>query len=51
MWQKAMEGDVPSAIAVVRVIMARCRLPGLDGPGLPEVAEAKPRTLVAPPLV
>ena len=24
MWQKAMEGDVPSAMAVVRVIMSRC---------------------------
>jgi len=27
-WQKAMDGDVPSAMAVVRVIMARCRLLG-----------------------
>src|SRR5664280_423572 len=34
MWQKAMEGDVPSAIAVVRCIMSLCRLRGLHGPGL-----------------
>ena len=33
MWQKAMQGDVPSATAVVRVIMSRCPLLGLEGPG------------------
>jgi hypothetical protein len=48
MWHKAMEGDVPSAIAVVRVIMARCRLLGLDGPGLLS-GDLRPRTLVIPP--
>src|SRR5450631_3055470 len=30
MWQQAMDGDVLSAIAVVRCIIARCRLLGLD---------------------
>ena len=47
-WQRAMDGDVPSAIAVVRVIMARCRLLGLDGTGLPRADDPLPRTLVVP---
>jgi hypothetical protein len=50
MWQKAMDGDVPSAIAVVRVITSRCRLLGLDGPGLLRVEDQGPRTLVVPPV-
>jgi|ERR1019366_2231240 hypothetical protein len=49
MWQKAMDGDVPSAIAVVRVIMARCRLLGLEDPSVPRVEDPRPRTLVVPP--
>lgn len=49
-WQKAMDGDVPSAIAVLRVIMVRCRLLGLDGPGLLDEAQ-RPRTLVVPPVL
>jgi hypothetical protein len=48
-WQKAMAGDVPSAIAAVRCIMSRCRLLGLDGPGLLR-EEPQPRTLVVPPV-
>ena len=48
-WQKAMDGDVPSAIAVVRCIMARCRLLGLDATGLLAVEDVRPRTLVVPP--
>jgi hypothetical protein len=49
MWQKAMDGDVPSAIAVLRVIMSRCRLLGLDGPGLLRGGDdPRPRTLVVP---
>jgi cyanate lyase len=48
-WQKAMDGDVPSASAVVRVIMARCRLLGLDGPSLLNEAQ-RSRTLVVPPV-
>jgi hypothetical protein len=50
MWQKAMDGDVPSALAVVRCIMARCRLLGLDGPDLLEARDMRPRTLVVPPV-
>ena len=50
MWQKAMDGDVPSAMAVVRCIMSRCRLLGLDGPGLLRVEDPGPRTLVIPPV-
>jgi cyanate lyase len=50
MWQKAMDGDMPSAMAVLRVIMARCRLLGLDGPGLLRVEDSRPRTLVVPPV-
>ena len=49
-WQKAMEGDVPSAFAVVRCILARCRLLGLDGPGLLRAEESRPRTLVISPV-
>ena len=49
MWQKAMDGDVPSAIAVVRCIMARCRLLGLDGTGLLAIGDPRPKTLVVPP--
>jgi hypothetical protein len=49
MWQKAMDGDVPSAMAILRVIMARCRLLGLDGPGLLRGGDPGPRTLVVPP--
>ena len=48
-WQKAMDGDVPSAIAVVRCIMARCHLLGLDGPGLLGV-DPRPRTLLVLPV-
>ena len=50
MWQKAMDGDVPSAMAVVRCIMSRCRLLGLDGPGLLRAEVPRPRTLVVPPV-
>ena len=32
-WQRAMEGDVPSAAVAIRVIQERCRLLGLEGPG------------------
>jgi hypothetical protein len=49
-WQKAMDGDVQSAIAVVRCILARCRLLSLDGPGLLEAGDSRPRTLVVPPM-
>jgi hypothetical protein len=49
MWQRAMDGNVPSATAVVRCIMARCRLLGLDGPSLLGREDPRPRTLVVPP--
>jgi len=45
-----MDGDVPSATAVVRCIMATCRLLGLDGSGLLAVGDTRPRTLVIPPV-
>ena len=48
-WQKAMEGDVPSAAVVIRVVMARCRLLGLEGPGMPAIADPRSRTVVVPP--
>jgi hypothetical protein len=47
-WQKAMEGDVPSAMAAVRCIMARCHLLGLEGQAQIDF-EARPRTVVVPP--
>jgi transposase-like protein len=49
LWQKAMDGDVPSAIAVVRCIASRCRLLGLEGRGLLD-EDSRPRTLVVPPM-
>ena len=50
MWQGAMEGDVPSAIAAIRCIMSRCRLLGLEGSDLLQAADPTPRTLVVPPV-
>jgi hypothetical protein len=47
-WQKALEGDVPSAAVAMRVIMERCRLLGLEGKGLLGIDASKPRTLVVP---
>ena len=46
MWQKAMDGDAPSAIAVVRCIMSRRRLLGLEGPSMLRAGDPRPRTLV-----
>ena len=40
-WQKAMDGDVPSAIAAVRCIMSRCHLLGLEGSSAPSVTYGK----------
>ena len=31
LWAKAMEGDLPTVAAIVRMIQARCRLYGLIG--------------------
>jgi hypothetical protein len=50
LWRKAMDGDVPSAIAVVRCIMSRCRLLGLEGPAMLRAEVPRPRTLVVPPV-
>jgi hypothetical protein len=51
-WDKAMAGDVPSVMAARRVIMARCRLLGLDGPGTERpgkrVVDIRSRTVVIP---
>ena len=49
LWQKAMDGDVPSVISATRIIMARCHLLGLEGPGLLGVVDPRPRTVVVPP--
>jgi hypothetical protein len=49
MWQGAMDGDVPSAIAAIRCIVSRCRLLGLEGSDL-TVEDSRPRTLVVPPV-
>jgi len=38
-----MAGDVPSVIAAARCIMARCRLLGLEGPGLLAVEHGQSR--------
>src|SRR5450759_455971 len=42
-WQKAMDGDVSFAAVAARIIMARCRLLGLEGQDQGQVDEARPR--------
>jgi hypothetical protein len=49
-WQKAMDGDVHAGSLAIRVIMARCRLLGLDGPSVLGVGGSKPQTVVVPPV-
>jgi hypothetical protein len=49
-WQRAMDGHIPSVHEAARCIMARCRLLGLDGPSLLGFEATKPRTVVVPPL-
>jgi hypothetical protein len=49
-WQKALARDVHAATVASRVIMTRCRLLGLEGPGLLSVDTAKPRTVVVRPV-
>jgi len=49
-WQRAMEGDVPSVHEAARCIMARCRLLGLDGPSVLGFEATKPRTVVVQPV-
>jgi hypothetical protein len=49
-WQRAMDGEVPSVHEAARCIMARCRLLGLDGPSLLGFEATKPRTVVVPPV-
>jgi len=47
LWAKAMEGDLPAAAVVVRIIQTRCRLYGLGGrppntrPSEPQVADVR----------
>ena len=50
LWPAAMAGDVPSVIAATRIIMARCHLLGLEGPGLLGVENPGSRTVVVPPV-
>ena len=49
-WQKAMAGDVHAGSLAIRVIMARCRLLGLEGPSVLGVGGSKPQTVVVPPV-
>lgn len=49
-WRRAMAGDVSAASVAIRVIMERCRLLGLEGPGALGVDHGNPRTLVVPPV-
>jgi hypothetical protein len=48
-WQKAMAGDVHAGSLAVRIIMARCRLLGLVGPGLLRAQDPRSRTVVVRP--
>jgi hypothetical protein len=50
LWPAAMEDDIHAASLVTRLIMARCRLLGLEGSGVLEVGGMQPRTLVVPPV-
>ena len=45
LWERAMQGNVPSVNAVVNIIINRSRLIGLDAN---QMAETKPHTLVVP---
>ena len=45
-WGRAMDGDVPAGQAAVRIIMARCKLLGLEG--LSTLTTDRPRTVVVP---
>ena len=49
-WPAAMAGDVTAVVAAARIIMARCRLLGLEGPTRLAVADPRPRTVVVPPV-
>ena len=48
LWAKAMEGDLPAAAAVVRIIQTRCRVYGLAG-RTPNTRPSEPRTVVTSP--
>jgi hypothetical protein len=48
-WDKAMAGDIEAAGAVMRIVMARCRLLGLDRVELRPDEVRWPRTVVVPP--
>lgn len=50
LWSAAMEGDVHAASLVTRIIMTRCLLLGLEGPGGVGVDALQPRVLVKPPV-
>ncbi|WP_270886539.1 hypothetical protein [Pedococcus sp. 5OH_020] len=48
LWENAMAGDVAAALAILRIVEARCRLLGLEGTHGVAQSE-KPRTVVVPP--
>src|SRR6478672_10784667 len=48
LWAKAMEGDLPAAAAVVRIIQTRCLVYGLAG-RTPNTRPTDPRTVVTSP--
>jgi len=48
LWAKAMEGDLPAAAAVVRIIQTWCGLYGLAGRP-PNTRPSEPRTVVTSP--
>ena len=50
LWPQLGEDPRQYDLAVVRCIMSRCRLLGLEGPSILRVEESKPRTLVVPPV-
>ncbi|WP_270889986.1 helix-turn-helix domain-containing protein [Pedococcus sp. 5OH_020] len=48
LWPDALAGDVAAALAILRIVEARCRLLGLEETrGVAQ--SAKPRTVVVPP--
>lgn len=48
LWPAAMAGDVHAASMVTRIIITRCRLLGLEVPGVQRVDALKPKTVVVP---
>ena len=49
LWDRAVDGDVQAALAILKIIEQRCRLLGLEQPSwATRKASAGPRSIIAP---